>query len=54
VVFDWNVFVRFAKKRKALRFRSALHNLMAVSRILSPEFLRGDDHLSHQDFSRCR
>jgi len=27
---------------------------MAVSRILSPEFLRGDDHLSHQDFSRCR
>jgi len=46
VVFDWNVFVRFAEKRKALRFRSALHNLMAVSRILSPEFLRADDHLS--------
>ena len=28
------------KGRRALRFRSALHNLMAVSRILSPEFLR--------------
>jgi len=54
VVFDWNVFVRFAKKRKALRFRSALHNLMAVSRILSGWLLSWDDHLSHQDFSRCR
>src|SRR6266404_1503587 len=26
---------------------------MAVSRILSPEFLRDDDHLSHPDFSEC-
>ena len=42
--------MRFAKKRKALRFRSALHNLMAVSRILSPEFLRADDHLSSTHF----
>jgi len=24
---------------------------MAISRILSPEFLRGDDHLSRPDFS---
>jgi len=28
--------------------------LMAVSRILSDWFLNRDDHLSHQDFSRCR
>jgi len=27
---------------------------MAVSRILSGWFLSRDDHLSHQDFSRCR
>ena len=36
------------KKRRALRFRSALHSMMAVSRILSGRFLSRDDHLSHR------
>ena len=41
-----------AKKRRAPSFPKAPFILsMAVSRILSPEFLREDDHLSHPTFA---
>ena len=39
-------FCALCNSERALCFRSALHNLMAVSRILSPEFFERDDHLS--------
>ncbi len=39
------------KSEGRLRFRKRPSYLMTVSRILCPEFLRGDDHLSHPNFS---
>src|SRR6266487_5473714 len=42
--------MRIEKEKGAFASESALH-IMAVSRILFPEFLRGDDHLSRPNFS---
>jgi len=42
--------MRIEKEKGAFVSESALH-IMAVSRILFPEFLRGDDHLSRPNFS---